>query len=126
MRISAYLIMDAVTLPEASAEAARKAGGEWVIVNRYGGRQLVSCLAPAEMIPALMQMLAPYKPALVGVWDRDGVNLSIDPAQIDNYIDVMPDDVTDAGADNPPVLSRPTVPRDVCFWVGWAERSFIP
>ena len=126
MRISAYLIMDEATLSEASAEAARKAGGEWVIVNRRNGRQLVSCLAPAEMIPALMQMLAPYAPALVGVWDQDGINLSIDPVQLDNYVAVMPDLCESAGPDSPPTLTRPTVPKDVCFWAGWDERRFVP
>jgi hypothetical protein len=124
MKISAYLIMDDATLPEASAEVARKAGGEWVIVNKRNGRQLVSCLAPTEMIPALMQMLTPYHPSLVGVWDLEGMCLSIDPAQILPYIDVMPDLVTSTGADTPATLSRPTVARDVCFWAGWGERCF--
>lgn len=124
VRISAYLIMDDATLPEASAEAARKAGGEWLIVNRRNGRQLVSCLAPAEMIPALMGMLAPYHPALVGVWDVDGVCVSLDETQIAPYIEAMPNDIVSGGADGVPVLTRPIVARDVCFWAGWSERLF--
>lgn len=121
-RISAYLIMDEATLPEAGAAAARAAGGEWAIVNRRGGRQLVSCLAPAGMIPPLLSMLHPYHPVLVGVWDVDGAQVSFDRAQLPAYIEVMPDDITSTGADSPPVLTRPTVARDVCAWAGWAER----
>jgi hypothetical protein len=122
--VSAYLIMDEATLSEASAAAAHKAGGEWVVVNKRNGRQLVSCLAPAEMVPALLQMLAPHHPILVGTWDSDGVCADLDPAQLAAYVEVMPDDCTSTGADTLPIHARPTAPRDVCLWAGWAERLF--
>lgn len=124
MKISAYLIMDEATLPEASAEAARNAGGEWVIVHRREGRQLVSCIAPLAMVGALMTMLAPFGPILVGVWTIDGEPVDGFPVNVAAFLAAMPDDCTATGADDPPTTMRPDSPRDVCCWAGWMPRRF--
>lgn len=122
MRISAYIVMNEATLPEASARMARDAGGEWIIANVRGARQLVSCLAPLEMIPALLALLAPYAPVILGVWDQSGAAVAGYPFDAARYLEVAPDVYTDTGADSPSVCARPSVPVDCYQWAGWAPR----
>lgn len=124
MKISAYLSMNEARLTNEQTEAARAAGGEWVIVSVRDGRQLVSCLAPEPLIQALMGMLAAHHPRLLGVWDIAGQPLLDYPVRTAEYLTLMPDVVVSVDADSLPILSRPTVARDVCLWAGWAERSF--
>lgn len=124
-KISAYLAMDEYTLTSGESGAAAEAGGEWVVVNHIGGRKLVSALAPEAAIPSLMSMLAPHHPRLLGVWDEQGVALVAYPVRTAEYIEVMPDDITMApNPTDPPIVTRPTVARDVCGWAGWMPRSF--
>lgn len=128
VKICAYLVMNEARLSEEATLAARAAGGEWVIVNVRGGRQLVSCLAPVEMIPALLAMLASYDPVLVGAWDDGGVPVpgyEVTPATAAEYLTVVPDDIaTPPDADTPGARSRPTEARDCTSWAGWVERVF--
>jgi len=124
MIISAYLSMTQTILPESMSEAARKAGGEWVVVNAIDGRQLVSCLAPESAIIALMTLLLPYSPSLLGVWGLDGTPIDGHPIKTAEYLSLMPDDVATTGVDDLPVLTRPTTARDVCLWAGWEPRRF--
>lgn len=120
MKISAYLSMDEYSLSPSQSAAAAEAGAEWCVVNRIGGKQLVSATAPEDAIPGLMALLAPYRPTLLGVWDEQGQPLPAYPVRTADYIAVMPDDISG----DPPVRTRPTVARDVCGWAGWLPRIF--
>jgi hypothetical protein len=121
MKISAYLAMDEYTLPPEQAQQFTDLGAEWCVVNRIGGKQLVSALAPEDKIQQMLDLLAPLHPRLLGVWDQQGQALVAYPVRTAEYIAVMPDDIS---ADMPPILTRPTEARDVCGWAGWLPRIF--
>lgn len=124
VKISAYLLTDVVTLPTATADAARAAGAEWYVVHIRNGRQLVSCLAPPSVVAAMLVLLAPYNPVLIGTWGQDGEPILAPTSSTKAaFIEAMPD-VTVATSADTFTASRPTAARDICHWSGWTERRF--
>lgn len=121
--INLLFSMNGPRLTEAQASVF-SAFGQWVVLNEREGRLLVDAVGEYPDIGDAMASLTAYgrNPTPIGGWKRNGEPLAYYPLDLDAWLAVAPDDV-DASDPVTPVLTRPSVFREIHRWAGWAAKQ---
>ena len=124
MKISTLFSITDITLPEESLSEISKRTGEWVIISKRNGRQLVDAVVEPGKFAEIEALLADLAPTVYGVWDNNGQPTMQDtyPQNSTDYLDMLPDLIQTDEEGNITSTTRPETPNFIHSFAGWGGR----